>query len=226
MKNATARIALRLCAIGTCALLSIACSNDEVKNEKVTASEGSPIRRTEILAAPRFDQLTWFGEGEAKQIDEWLSELQKSADYPGLAVAIVGDGRVLYQGAVGYADIESGREFTPQTLWHVASVTKVFTCTLAAKMHAESVIDLDRPLADYLPEGVSISSDPQFGATITLRQLASHTSGLPRGVPGNVQSIEGRYAFEPKRLYRLLGDVELVHDPGAGEGHSSVLRDC
>ena len=228
MKNATARIALRVCALGTCGLLlSTACSNDEVTDADVTdeeesGSEGSPIQRTEILRAPLFDKLTSFGEGETKQIDEWLSELQKSADYPGLAVAIVGDGRVLYQGAVGFADIESGREFTRQTLWHVASVTKVFTCTLAVKLDARSVIDLDRPVIEYLPAGVSISTDPTRGAAITLRQLASHTSGLPRRVPDDVQSVEGRYALEPERLYEQLGEVELLSDPGSGREYSNL----
>jgi len=87
---------------------------------------------------------------------------------------------------------------------------------------AREVIDLDRRVGDYLPEGVSISETPLRGTAITLRQLASHTSGLPREQPGDVQSVQGRYALEPKRLYKQLGKVELLFDPGSGEEYSNL----
>ena len=202
-----------------CALNAVSCTSEEVA---VEVEEGSPIQRTEVLRAPGFDRLDSFGESETGQIDLWLEQLRKSADYPGLAAVIVGEGRVLYQGAVGYADIGTGRKFTPDTLWHVASVTKAFTCTLAAILHDRSVIDLDSPAIKYLPEGVTIGTDPEMGATITLRQLASHTSGLPRGIPGYVQSIDGRYDLEPKRLYQLLDGVDLIYDPGTDDEYSNL----
>jgi CubicO group peptidase (beta-lactamase class C family) len=101
-------------------------------------------------------------------------------------------------------------------------VTKAFTGSLAVMLHARGVVDLDQPVVKYLPKEVSISTKPELGATITLRQLASHTSGLPRGVPGQVQSVEGRYQLEPKRLYDHLADVKLEFDPGADELYSNL----
>ena len=184
---------LVLCAV----LHGTSCTNEEVADEK-----GSPIQRTEILHPPDFDRLAAFGESEAGQIDRWLEGLRESAGYPGLAVAIVGEERVLYQGAVGYADIDTGRKFTPDTLWHVASVTKAFTCTLAAKLHDRSVIDLDSPAIKYLPEGVSISTDPEIGATITLwRQGPQAVHRRPRRVARRRRSRSG-----------------LDSDPHAGSG--------
>src|SRR5439155_1381807 len=79
----------------------------------------------------------------------------------------------------------------------------------------------DQPVAKYLPKGVSISTRPEIGAAITLRQLASHTSGLPRDVPGAIQSVEGRYQLEPQRLYDQLAKVELEFNPGTGELYSN-----
>jgi CubicO group peptidase (beta-lactamase class C family) len=155
-------------------------------------------------------------------MEAWLQEQVALAQYPSLSVAIVRDGKITYRGAFGFADIKARTKATPQTSYHVASVTKAFTASLAVMLHARGVIDLDQPAVKYLPKDVSISTKPKLGATITLRQLASHTSGLPRGVPGAVQSVEGRYQLEPKRLYDHLADVKLEFDPGTSELYSNL----
>ncbi len=89
-------------------------------------------------------------------------------------------------------------------------------------MHEQGVIDLDQQAVTYLPKGIQVSTTPEIGATITLRQLASHTSGFPKGVPGQVQSVEGRYELEPQRLYAHLANVDLVSDPGTTREYSNL----
>ena len=89
-------------------------------------------------------------------------------------------------------------------------------------LHESGVVDLDQPVVNYLPEDVSVSTTPEVGAKITLRQLASHTSGLPRGVPGRVQSVEGWYELEPQRLCDHLANVSLGSDPGSEELYSNL----
>ncbi|MEW6306865.1 MAG: serine hydrolase domain-containing protein [Verrucomicrobiota bacterium] len=179
-------------------------------------------RPSEQPGAPKFNDISAFEEGDVARIDAWLREQVERSSYPGLSVAIVRDGQVVYQNAFGFEDIEARRKATPQTSYHVASVTKVFTTSLAVLLHDRGVIDLDQPVAKYLPKDVSISTRPALGATITLRQLASHTSGLPRGIPGPVQSVEGRYALEPERLYQHLAAVSLESDPGTKELYSNL----
>src|SRR6185295_18872657 len=98
------------------------------------------------------------------------------AQYPSLSVAIVREGKIVYRGAFGFDDINARKKAPPQTSYHVASVTKAFTASIAVMLHARGVIDLDQPVARYLPNDVSISTKPALGAAITLRQLASHTS--------------------------------------------------
>jgi CubicO group peptidase (beta-lactamase class C family) len=182
----------------------------------------SPVERTVLLRAPAFDEVAAFGEVDKLRIDAWLLEQVVLARYPSLSVAVVREGEIVYQGAFGFADLEARREATPETSYHVASVTKAFTASLAAMLHDRGVVDLDRPVVTYLPEGVLISAEHVRGGTITLRQLASHTSGLPRGVPGPVQSLEGRYQLEPKRLYEHLANVTLVFEPGTDELYSNL----
>ncbi|MEV0384760.1 serine hydrolase domain-containing protein [Nonomuraea sp. NPDC050643] len=66
----------------------------------------------------------------------------------------------------------------PGTLFEIGSVTKVFTALTLARLAGQGVVGLDEPLAALLPEGTRVPS--RDGKEITLRQLASHTSGLPR----------------------------------------------
>lgn len=176
----------------------------------------------EVLLAPEFDDVSAFGDSDISRVDAWLQDQMELAKYPSLSVAVVRDGEIVYRCAFGFEDIKSDRKATPQTSYHVASVTKAFTASLAVILHDRSVIDLDQPVAKYLPADVSISTTPKRGATITLRQLASHTSGLPRGVPGRVQSVEGWYQLEPQRLYDHLANLKLESDPGTAEEYSNL----
>jgi len=172
--------------------------------------------------APGFDDVSAFNNGDIARVDAWLQEQAALAQYPSLSVAIVRDGKIVYERAFGFEDIKARKKATPQTSYHVASVTKAFTASIAVMLHARGVIDLDQPAMKYLPKDVSVSTKPEVGATITLRQLASHTSGLPRGVPGAVQSVEGRYQLEPERLYAHLARVKLEFDPGTDELYSNL----
>ena len=170
---------------------------------------------------PGLDDISEFTDGDVAHTDAWL---QKMVDlfYPSLSAVVVRDGEVVFQGTAGIEDLITEKPATSVTPYHVASVTKVFTATMAAMLHDTGVVDLDQPAVTYLPKNVRISTSPELGATITLRQLASHTSGLPRGVPGQVQSVEGRYELEPQRLYDHLANVELVSDPGTTREYSNL----
>ena len=172
--------------------------------------------------APEFTDVSAFGESDIAGVNAWLQEQVKLSKYPSLSIAIVRSGDIVYQGVFGFENTWANRKATTNTAYHVASVTKAFTASLAVLLHERKVIDLDQPVVKYLPQSVSISTQPKLGATITLRQLASHTSGLPRGIPGRVQSVEGRYQLEPQRLYDLLDDVALEFDPGTGELYSNL----
>ena len=167
------------------------------------------------------DDISEFTRGDITHIDGWLQRLN-DLFYPSLSAVIVRDGEIAYQDSFGFENLETRKAATSTTPYHVASVTKVFTATLAAMLHEQGVVDLDQPAVMYLPENVPISTSPELGATITLRQLASHTSGLPRGVPGQVQSVEGRYELEPQRLYDHLESVKLVSSPGTTREYSNL----
>ncbi|MFT5091760.1 MAG: CubicO group peptidase (beta-lactamase class C family) [Porticoccaceae bacterium] len=188
--------------------------------------------RGEFLRGPGLGDVSEFSDNDISHMDSWMQTMRGDT-YPSLSAVVVRDGEIVYQGAFGFEDTTTERPATTQTQYHVASVTKAFTASLAVILHEQGVVDLDQPVAKYLPDGVSISTTPEVGATITLRQLAVGTSGLPRGVPGQVQSVEGWYQLEPQRLYDHLSNVKLHHhdpmvdvrlkfDPDTSDGFSNL----
>jgi CubicO group peptidase (beta-lactamase class C family) len=80
--------------------------------------------------------------------------------------------------AGGSAEIRSAGRVDTGTLFEIGSVTKVFTAQALARLAVAGTVDLDEPLAGLLPAGARVPS--RGGAEITLRHLATHTSGLPR----------------------------------------------
>jgi len=104
------------------------------------------------------------------QLDAW--------EVPGCAVAAVRGGRVELAGGWGLRDREAGLPVTQDTLFAIGSVTKAFTATTIGALVDEGLLAWDRPLRDYVP-GVRLH-DPFASDRLTIVDLLSHRSGLPR----------------------------------------------
>ena len=99
------------------------------------------------------------------------------ADYddlekPGATVAVVQNGDIVFRKGYGSANLEYGIPNSPSTIFHVASVSKQFTVFSVLLLAEQGKLSLDDDVRKYIPEV------PDFGITITLRHLASHTSGM------------------------------------------------
>jgi CubicO group peptidase (beta-lactamase class C family) len=94
------------------------------------------------------------------------------ADTPGCALAIVRDGKIVYEKGYGSANLEYGVPIRPTTIFHVASVSKQFTAMCVHLLAQEGKLALDEDVRKYLPEL------HDFGKTITIWHLLHHTSGL------------------------------------------------
>lgn len=96
----------------------------------------------------------------------------------GVSVALVKDGRIVWQQGFGWADREARTPATEHTAFSVASTTKPFTTTALMLLAADGEVDLDHPANDYLgAEKIVDANGPSREAT--LRRLATHSSGLP-----------------------------------------------
>ena len=96
---------------------------------------------------------------------------------PGLSIAIVHDQTLVWARGFGVADAETARPATPDTLYRIGSITKLFTATAVMQLRDAGKIRLDDPLATYLPWFEIARAG---GKAITVRHLITHTSGLPR----------------------------------------------
>ena len=90
---------------------------------------------------------------------------------PGLSVAIVRDGEVVYAGGFGFRDVESSAPSTPRTSYCVGSVTKAFTATAILQLVERGLISLDDSVSKY--------TDAVRGPEIKIHHLLTHNSGIP-----------------------------------------------
>ncbi|WIJ25528.1 serine hydrolase [Devosia sp. RR2S18] len=111
---------------------------------------------------------------------------------------------------------------SPQTVFEIGSVTKVFTSLLLAQMVLEGKMDLHAPVEDYLPERVEIGAFE--GTPVTLFDLATHHSGLPR-IPPELMFADpaNPYAvYSEDMLYDFLAAYPLQRRPGERFEYSNL----
>jgi len=129
-----------------------------------------------------------------------------------------GSTRIVCYGDAG----RNARALGPRSVFEIGSITKVFTGILLADMVARGEVSLSHPVSDYLPSGVTMPS--RGGREITLLDLATHHSGLPR-LPDNKAPADWRnpyadYAVED--LYAFLSSHELRRDIGSQFEYSNL----
>lgn len=125
---------------------------------------------------------------------------------------------------VAYGSLERGDRRPPDgdSLFEIGSITKVFTALLAADMAQRGELKLDDPIAKYLPPTAKIPE--RNGRQITILDLATHTSGLPR-MPTNFRpkDPDNPYAdYSVEQLYSFLGSYELHRDIGVKFEYSNL----
>lgn len=139
-------------------------------------------------------------EASAKQAMAALRQSQQQGQFPALTAAVAWRGQLLWAGAAGYADIASQKPASIDSQFRIGSTSKAVTATALARAVAAGAIELDAPISRYkadLPNAL--------WQNLTLRQLMSHTAGLP-GYKENTDWIGA--------VHTLLKQAEFhdVHD--------------
>jgi CubicO group peptidase (beta-lactamase class C family) len=92
---------------------------------------------------------------------------------PGAAIAVVRDGRILYQSAYGLANLPKHLPMTTHNLFHFGSIGKQFTALAIMKLVEKGRLNYDDPIGKHIPELA------RFGSQVTIRRLLHHVSGMP-----------------------------------------------
>lgn len=105
------------------------------------------------------------------KVDKLFAAWDKTTS-PGAALAVIHDGRIIYERGYGMAKLEDGIVMTPDKIFDIGSVSKQFTATCVVMLVRDGKISLDDNVRKYIPEL------PDYGTPITVRHLLHHTSGL------------------------------------------------
>jgi CubicO group peptidase (beta-lactamase class C family) len=116
----------------------------------------------------------------AAALERLIPRLMKDGDVPGLSLAIVRDGRVLWHKAFGVKDASSGAPVDDDTIFEAASLSKPVFAYAVLKLVDAGKLDLDAPVARYLPG--DYVEDPKH-RLITVRHVLTHTAGFPNWRP-------------------------------------------
>jgi D-alanyl-D-alanine-carboxypeptidase/D-alanyl-D-alanine-endopeptidase len=122
----------------------------------------------------------------------------------------------------GKLSAKGDRKVDPDAIFEIGSITKVFTSLLLADLAEHKLVGLDDPVEKYLPPTVKVPA--RGDKKITLRHLASHTSGLPR-MPSNFEPKDPNnpYAdYDAARLYAFLSGCKLERDIGSRYEYSNL----
>jgi CubicO group peptidase (beta-lactamase class C family) len=150
-----------------------------------------------------------------KALDARVASLMKAANVPGLAVAIIEDGKVVSLKAYGQRDVEKGLPLTTDTVMYAASLTKAafayatMSLVQEGKLALDSSIanDLPKPLPDY-PKYADLAGDERW-RKLTPSILLSHRTGFPN------------FRFwQPGKDYDPNGKLSFYFDPGTRYGYS------
>jgi D-alanyl-D-alanine-carboxypeptidase/D-alanyl-D-alanine-endopeptidase len=147
--------------------------------------------------------------------------VEKDRKSVGIVVGIVSDEGVRII-SYGKPDQQGSRSLDGETVFEIGSITKVFTTILLADMAARGEVNLTDPAAKYLPKSIKVPT--RNNKEITLLDLATHTSGLPR-VPTNLAPKDERqqYAeYTVEQLYDFLSNYRLTRDIGEEYEYSNL----
>jgi serine-type D-Ala-D-Ala carboxypeptidase len=178
------------------------------------------MKTTPLLLLVTFSLLS-FSEKKhpaaSKEIDLVVQQEMNALHIPGMAVAVVQDGKVLHLGTYGMANIEWDQRVTSNTAFQIASVTKLFTSTLVMKFIQDGKISLDDPITKFLQDA------PPGWKDIRVKHLLSHESGIPwpasiGGFLGTRPSTSDKPATK-EQVYKDMRDSALVFKPGAKESY-------
>lgn len=145
------------------------------------------------------------------QLQPIIEQVMQQRDIPGFAIAVVQNRKVVYASGFGVKNLENKKEkVTPQSLFHMASITKPFVATSVMQLVEKGKVDLDAPVIKYLP--YFRLNDERY-AMVTVRQMLSHLSGMP-----DVRDYEwDKPQYDDgalERYVRSLTNQSLIAAPG------------
>ncbi|MBK7600959.1 MAG: beta-lactamase family protein [Acidobacteria bacterium] len=148
----------------------------------------------------------------SSKVDEYLKAEMQNQRIPGLAVAIIKDGQVVYAKGHGMANVEHKVEVKPETIFQSGSVGKQFTAAAVMLLVEDGKIGLDDRIAKYFTDS------PEHWKNITVRHLLTHTAGTTDYPP----DFDFRRDYTEDELLKKAADIPLAFQPGERWSYSNM----
>ena len=149
-----------------------------------------------------------------ERADLLLESFREKTKVAGVSVSVSRDGNFLYSKGFGYANVEQEIDMEPSSQIRTASVAKVITATALGKLATDGLLDFDQPLGHY----IAYLKEPF--ATLTARQIAGHTAGIPHR-PHTTQATKKHYETVGETL-SLFEDTKLLFVPDTAYEYSTL----
>jgi CubicO group peptidase (beta-lactamase class C family) len=151
-------------------------------------------------------------------VDKIYKDYAEKNHFPGYAFGIMLDGKLVYSGSGGYADIDKKIPVTTKSMFRIASMSKSFTAMAILKLRDEGKLKLDDPVSKYIPEmlGQKLTTD---APEITIKNLLTHSAGFPEDNPwGDRQLADTDEAL----LALIKKGISFSNDPGVAYEYSNM----
>lgn len=157
----------------------------------------------------------------APEIELMVRERFTRQQLPSLVAGLLVDGQLVWWQGFGQRDLERGGPVDAHTVYRIASVTKVVTAMAILRLRDEGKLPLDTPAVSHLPELGLMVYPTNDSPQITIRQLLTHTAGLPRLGAFDYASPRERPVGEREILEALRG-APLENVPGVTSHYSNL----
>lgn len=157
------------------------------------------------ISAPNLDTFR-------KQLDTFVETQMHTQKVPGIAIAVLRNGKIVVAKGYGWANVELNVPVTTETMFQSGSVGKMFTAAAVMTAVEQGKMDLNDPVSKYLPDA------PASWHPITIRQMLTHTSGLPNAGA----DFDLRRDYTDDELVKTFYPMTLDFEPGARWSYSNT----
>src|SRR5207302_1291119 len=165
------------------------------------AAQTAPAQRTPVIPG---------------DLEKFIPAQMENWKVPGLAIAVVQNGQVIYSHGFGLRDVKGNLPVTSKTLFAIGSISKSFTSLSMGMLNDEGKLDWDKPVRQYIPEFQMY--DPVASERMTPRDLISHRVGM-----ASHDLLWYSSEFSREDLVRRLRFLQSDHDFRSGYHYNNML---
>lgn len=151
-------------------------------------------------------------------IENLIPKLITELNVPGVSISLILNKELVYSENFGFADADKKSTVNESTMFEACSMSKPVFALLVLHLVEEGILDLDKPLSNYLPEQF-VSDDDKYSGQITARMILSHTSGMPNWRKGDEERNSPvplyfkpgtRFYYSGEGIYYLQRVIEKI----------------